>query len=345
MRFIRFHILFIIIAFSFNGFSSDSVFESNESSAVTIGFNTLATDGNSVNNYFIKEIARNNLSGLYKTAFTFNYSYSSSIEKSEDGVFKVITTLRGEKCTGDVYYKGFDLSDILMPDMADLRIVVSANGGFFVSSGFEGIKFNEQNVAEFDFTFDYPEGDNAYSIRFENISFYSRDGDKKEFNRRINLIDNYIASITFLKQAVDRFDSIDVQNTDNVLDTYVELNELSRVFQRISECEFVDELHIRDNDPKRYFETLAKFERKLTSYRSVYNQLLNSLHGIQLHENLADCATKYVDLIGHELEMSQEVTHSYSTLFYQMGRIEYENSDVTDFLLGMDDIYSKADMD
>jgi hypothetical protein len=345
VRFIRLHILFIIIAFSFKGFSSDSIFESNESSTVTIGFNTLATDGNSVNNYFIKEIARNNLSGLYKTAFTYNYSYNSSIEKSGDGVFKVIITLKGEKCTGDVYYKGFDLSDILMPDMADLRVVVSANGGFFISSGFEGLKFNEQNIAEFDFTFDYPEGDNAYSIRFENVHFYSRDDDKKEFNHRINLIDNYIASITFLKQAVNRFDSIDVQNTDNVLDTYIELNELSRIFERMDECEFVDELHIRNNDPKRYFDMLAKLERKLTSYRSVYNQLLNSLHGIQLHENLTDCASKYVDLIGHEFEMSQEVTHSYSTLFYQMGRIEYENSKVTDFLLGMDDIYSKADMD
>jgi hypothetical protein len=330
--------------FSISGFTSDSIFESTESTAVTIGFNAFSTDGNSVNNYFIKEIARNNLSGLYKTAFTFNYSYHSSIEKSGDGVFKVIASIQGENCTGDVYYKGFDLSDILMPDLADFRVVVNANDEFFISSGFKELEFDEENVAHLDFTFDYPEGENTYSIQFENVHFYSRDNDKSEFNRRIKLIDNYIASISLLQRAVDRFDSIDVQNTDNVLDTYIELNELSRIYERMHECDFVEELHIRDNDPKRYFDMLSKFERKLASHKSVYNQLLNSLYGTRLHENLAECATKYVDLVSNELEMSQEVTHTYSNLFYQMGLIEYENFAVTEFLLGMDDIYSKADM-
>ena len=345
MRFIRQHILLLVIVFSLSGFATDSIFEISKNTAVTIGFNAFSTDGSSVNNYFIKEIARNNLSGLYKTAFTYNYSYHSSIEKSGDGVFKVIVTIEGKNCTGDVYYKGFDLSDILMPDLADFRVIVNANDEFFISSGFKELEFDKENVAYLDFTFDYPEGENTYSVQFENVYFYSRDNDKSEFNRRINLIDNYIASISLLQRAVNRFDSIDVQNTDNVLDTYIELNELDRIYQRMSECDFVNELNIRDNDPKRYFDILSKFERKLASHRSVYNQLLNSLHGIRLHENLANCATKYVDLVGHELEMSQEVTHTYSNLFYQIGLIEYENSEVTEFLLGMDDIYSKADMD
>ncbi len=344
MRFIKLHTLLILIVFSLSGYTSDSIFESNKSTAVTIGFDAFSTDGNSVNNYFIKEIARNNLSGLYKTAFTYNYSYHSSIERSGEGTFKVLVTLKGENCTGDVYYKGFDLSDILMPDLADFRVVVNSNDEFFISSGFEEIEFDEENIAQLHFTFDYPEVENAYSVIFENIRFYSRNNDKSKFNHRINLIDNYVASISLLQRAVNRFDSIDVQNTNNVLDTYIELNELDRIYERMHECDFVDELHIRDNDPKKYFEILSKFERKLASHRSVYNQLLNSLHGIRLHENLANCATKYVDLVGSELEMSQQVTHTYSNLFYQIGLIDYENSQVTEFLLGMDDIYSKADM-
>jgi hypothetical protein len=176
----------------------------------------------------------------------------------------------------------------------------------------------------------------------ENIHFYSHNRDKDKFNHRIYLIDNYFASISILKNAIERIDSIDVQNSDVVLETYIQLNELTRIHNGIGECDFVDELGIHENDPYGYFDMLAKLDRKLTSYRSVYNQLLNSLHGINLRENLADCATKYVDLVSLELEMSQNVSHDLSSLYYRAGRIDYENSEVTEFLLGMDDIYSKA---
>ncbi|RLD60313.1 MAG: hypothetical protein DRJ05_04915 [Bacteroidetes bacterium] len=344
VRFFILHILLVLTTLHTNGFASDSIFDSNENEEVTIGYNTISADNNKTNNYFIKEITKSNLSDLYKTVFTFEYSYETSIKKNNNGVLNIHTGLIGGKCSGDVFYKGFNVSDIMIPDLVDFELIVLSNDQFFESITVKGLQFDSGNIVKHDFNLDYFENTSNYSIKLENIHFYSPIGDEDEFDQRIKLIDNYVASISLLQNATNRFDSIDVQNSDVVLDTYIELNELNRIYKEISKCDFIDELGIRDNDPLDYFDMLTKLERKLTSYRSVYNQLLNSLHGIKLRENLANCATKYVDLVSRELEMSQLVTHDLSPLFYSMGRIDYENSEVTEFLLGMDDIYSKANM-
>lgn len=72
-------------------------------------------DVRSLNNYFVKEMARYNYLNLYKIQYTLNYELEVNISEKPGGYYEIESNISRNQMEGDIYYEKFDLSDVLMP--------------------------------------------------------------------------------------------------------------------------------------------------------------------------------------------------------------------------------------
>ena len=321
--------------------AEDKVYKHNENYAFVFEYTPNHHNEYSVNDFFIREIARYNLSGLYNTSFTFHYSIHKSIQKISPNTFRVFAELVGKKRTGDIHYKDFDISDILMPEKADFNVIIIDNGNYFYSREFKEIEFDKDKTFSTEFSFETIDENINYTLVLENINFYSDNNDRETFFKRINTIDNYYASIDAIDYAIDKFTEIEL-TPNSIIETYLKLKELERIYNKISQAGFAIELNLGNNDIAGYYEKLAKFKKEIIRYNSYYNILLSSIDFLKLDNNLEKCAENYVNEVASYYLLSQEVAHSHSYYFYSLSKVDYTHSIINKYFSGLEEIIVKS---
>jgi hypothetical protein len=320
---------------------TDKVYDRKENNSFVFEYTPHSPSENSITNFFIKEIAKYNLSAVSNTRFTFHYSIRKSIQLIAPNTFTVNTEIFGEKCTGDVYYKGFDISDILIPEKVDFQVIVVNNGNYVVSEDFMGLTLNDKNKCISTYTFESLKEDNDYSLILENVRFYSNSDDREKFNFRVNQIDNYYASIAAMDLAYKKLNKVIVE-PNSLIESLIVIKETERLYYNVKNDEFIDILKTYDNDPAGYYEKLTGLEKLLIKYNSSFDILLNSYDYIELDDFLKTSASFYVKEVSRYLTISQEVSHSNSTYFYNLGKIDYNLAVLNSYFAGFKRILVKT---
>lgn len=332
-------ILIFIILFQWVVFNSvanvtDKLYDRKENNSYVFEYSQQSLPESSMTNFFIKEIAKCNLTAVNNTRFTYHYSIHKSILLVAPHTFTVNTEIVGEKCTGDVYYKGFDISDILIPEKIDFRVIVENNKNYVVTEDFEGLTLDDKNKCITSYTFESLNEDNSYTLILDNVNFYSKSEDREVFNFRVNQIDNYYASIAAMDRAYTNLNKIIVE-PNSLVESLIVIKEAERLYYNVQKDEFIDNLKIYEKDPAGYYEKLQGLEKLLIKYNASFDILLNSYDYIELDDFLKSAATFYVNEVSSYLTLSQEVSHSNSAYFYNLGKVDYNlaifNSYFADF--------------
>ncbi len=341
---IRQYILFLfILAFGFSGFcdSDESVFDVSNNKSYVFEYSAAYSEKSVINNFFIKEIAKYNLSSLYNTKFTYHYSISKKIKKLSTYTYEVEVLVKGEKCTGNTFYKGFNISDILMPEFADFRIIVEDNGNYIQSR--EVFELNQQENHYFKTTFEFDTGDEKknFDLIVADIEFYSEDSDRQIFYDRINQIDNYYAAIAAIDNSLQRFEKVNF-SPSMMIKSYMQLREFERVYNLISHSSFTNELDIADEKQTDYINRINEFDNKLQLFTSQYNNRLTTLDYLYISDDLSGLAETYVNEVNYFCFLSDETTHAYQAYFYNLGMVDYSNLNKDNFEKGFNDILSRT---
>ncbi len=339
---IRGGLVALLLVFALSLFSADKVFENVENSKYTFHYKRDNSIKSNTNNFFIREIARHNLNSLSNTTFTYYYSVHQSISKTEMNTFLVKTKVKGEKCTGDVYYRDFDISDILMPDHADLSIAIYSGDAYLENFYFKDVTRNAQKEFELDFVFEGNEVPESYWVRVENVDFYSSSNDKDVFFNRINKIDTYYTGIAVAERLIDQLSSLNVKDSYLIPDLFIKLKEVERVYDVIANFDFPEELNLGTEDKAGYYKKMDELERKIKQYNYKYNALLASVDFIKTDSRLVGIAKDYVDLTSRYFELSQEVTHWQSSIYYDLGLVKYTNEMLEDYFSSFEKIIEKT---
>ncbi len=331
---VRVSIIALLFAIAISSFASDKVFENIENSKYTFHYKRDNSIKSNTNNFFIREIARHNLNSLNSTNFTYYYSVHQSITRTEMNTYLVKTKIKGEKCTGDIYYRDFDISDILMPNHADLNIAIYSGDTFLEDFYFKDVTQNDEKEFELDFVFEGNEIPDNYWVRVENVDFYSGNNDKDVFFSRIHAIDIYYTGIAVTERLLNQLDEMNVKDIYMLPDFYIKLKEVERVYATVKNYNYPQELNLALDDKAGYYTKLDELARKISKYNYSYNQLLGSVDFIKIDGRFSGIAKDYVDLTSRYFELSQEVTHWQSSIYYDLGLVKYTNEMLEDYFSG-----------
>lgn len=343
LNFKQYILVFFIIGFGFQGFcdSGESVFDVSENNSFVFEYTAANSEKSAVNNFFIKEIAKYNLSSLYNTKFTYHYAISKKITKISTYTYEVEIELNGENCTGNTFYKGFDISDILMPEYSEMVVIVEENGNYIQSQELFELKKQNEFGFKTSFEFDTQDEKKDFNLIVANIDFYSEDSDKQLFYERINLIDNYYAGVAAIDNSLERFDRLNF-SPSQMVKSFVSLKEFERVYKLISNSAFIEGLHINEIKQKEFFEKIDEFDKELNLYTEQYNNRLSTLDYLFFSDDHSKLAETYVNEVNYFCLLSDEATHAFQAYFYNLGMVSYSNHDKSEFEAGLETLLSRT---
>lgn len=329
-HYIFYSVLIVSICCSIVIHAADKIFERKENNTYVFGYAPGQPVENSTTNYFIKEIAKYNLTALYNTSYTYHYEVSNGIQYTAPHTFIISTDIFGKSCSGDILYKGFDISDILMPEMVDIKLVLMSEGITIDSKEFFSISIDDTNHCHIEYIFESLKEDRQYTLNLENVKFYSDNKDQETFNNRINQIDEYYASISAIEYALKEFNQINIGKA-SILEFYLNLKELERTYHKVSNEDFLFDLNIKSKDIGNYYGKLAEMKNQLARYSGYFDILTESTDSFRFYKSIGEYAELYLEDATRYQVLSQEVTHSHSNYYYSLGKINYNQAMINQY--------------
>jgi len=310
--------------------AAETVFNSTDDASYTVSYTENEAGRSAINNFFIRELAKYNLTSLYNTSYTFNFKLHRSLHRIEPYTYRVYTTFDVGDCTGNITYRNFDISDILQPELLDFRLVVDHNGNYIMNQDYTRIKLDAEGTFNIELDFDTFVDDSDISVKVEDVTFYSVEQDRGRFYERIGSIDNYYAAMAAMDKSLNKLLQFrDAQ--DGPIITYIRVSESERIYNRIASSEFIEKLNLSRDYDMGFYTKLDRFRQALDALKYFNERTLKSKRFIKLTTPVSKIVEAYVNEVSDFYYLSQDVTHTYQPYFYNLGMFSYRNADLNKY--------------
>ena len=308
---------------------SNIVFKENKNDSYIFNYIEKPTDKGAKSNYIIEEISKYIPKNLKLTQFTFQYNYEITIantgKTSTDNkkIYSISIKINNEKFKGDINYKGFSISDILIPSFFDLTLLiddVKNNTLIPIPFVFNISRSNKKNEA---IEFNYTSVDSIARINIKNKLFYYNDSNITAFNKRIQLINDYYNSEQIISSAYEKLKSINIDNAEIVKVHEISLKEVEALITELSEKKFSDFLNLSKNDPINFVTKLNELSQKAKNLRLLINQMLNNLDKVFFDKGIEFLSKGDTVTALKYLERSTITNKNYSQAYFKLAEVYF----------------------
>ncbi len=286
-------------------------------------------DGTSRNynsNEILKELANDAIKNLRSTRLNVNFDLQIVLESNVNRSCKIKLACFNSSVHGDHLFRGFDVSDVLMPDRADFEFFVSSKTD---SSGYREFTRDNYPVTWTDTVFqqyDFPYLDlQKDSIHLSSVFLYYDENALNRFHERLNLIHDYYASCAILDSLLVLANSMDLQKEDLYAEYFIFIEEINKAVEIIGQKKFQNDLNLPVYDPKEFrrkFRELFKFSKSITMTFEERLEKAESIHpAISVDSVIAlfiSGMMRYVEWTLLVNERNGNVYHEYLDNYYSL---------------------------
>lgn len=306
------YLLIIVLVFSLPVIGSTPP-EINISERSEVAFRFRPGSSDHLNNYFVKEIARYNFLNLYTTEYIIDFELLVMITENDRGGYMLQADVKNPKMKGDIYYKDFDLSGVLLPSSFEFNLLAS-NKSQSKTLNFQGMNLDSENTVEFELhalsNVEHPE----FSVL--NIDFRYNDADRLKFEKRIAGINHYLAYSEMLDLNLEKAGGIHPQTRDSILPVFVQIFDIERFKNRLSMME--PDFPV----PASYQQKMKNHNRKLDAFLRRANTLffrnIDTLKPIIGYTQLVNAAEMLVQLQKEYLAAMRNTSHHYEPAYLEV---------------------------
>lgn len=260
-------------------------------------------DKNCISSYFLHEIAKHIPNTFSSPKYTFSYKIHTEIYKTSKKKYYININFYDKKCSGNVFYKSFDISEILTHTYADFLIKISSDDEKFHLEK-QINNFNTDSILNFSFIDSV--SDNNYNIEFINKKFFYNKTSKEIFNKKIKIINRYYFSIDLIKSAYANLLKINLDDHNNYPFVFIKIDETQRLLNFIKKNNYEEKLNLKNNDPENFLQKFNNLNILNNQLKTNFKNSINSLKFIFFKKDLKDLAKAYISSV----EKQQKVLNS-----------------------------------
>lgn len=306
------YLFIILLAFSLPALSS-SPSEINISERKEVAFRYRPGSSDHLNNYFVKEIARYNFLNLYTTEYTIDFELQVSISENEQGAYTLQATVNNPTLRGDIYYRDFDLSGVLLPSEFEFGLLVK--GEFRQTElSFGRMILGEENATALEQS--ALPGIKTPDFQVINIAFNYDDTDRREFEKRITEINRYLAYSEMLDLNLEKARLIHSETRDSILPVFVQIFDIERFNRQLNRME--PDFPV----PGSYSQIMKENRKKLDSYQRRLNTLfsrnIDTLEPILDQRQLEAAAKMFIRLQKDYMEAMRNTSHHFEPAYLEV---------------------------
>ncbi len=336
-------VLQFLLFFTFNTYSQDSIIHKHtQKYFYNVKINSHTNNNQAISNYFIHEISKSIPKDSILPHYTFYYKQKIIIKKINSNIYKIIIELNNKTCSGNAAYKGFNISDVLIPSKADFKVnILQQNNKFYKIYTFKKIGLNKENQRIAAFTFEDTIPDTDFKVWIDNKNFYYDNSDKKRFDDRIMFINNYYAAKSIIDSAFDKIQLIDLKNYDKIPLYFIKLDEIERIIKYLDNKHFSQKLNLENFDPISFINKLYDLKIQKNQLNSNLNETLKNIKHINYNKDLKTLSDEYVQNVVSYFYKSRQVSALYTSLFYNLTKINYNKEYIANTEKTVNKILSK----
>jgi hypothetical protein len=330
MHFFRIAFLLFLLFPLFTKAQSDTVFKSKLNNEYIIKYSEDSSIQNKNNNAVIEEISKSIQKILDYTQIRFNYTAcisATDVSKSNKKGFKkyeIVINVSPENPVGDILYKSFDISGILIPSITSFSIIISENDGSKTkafSSGQIQIKTGNKFSTSITFTdsllFSNPE------IKLKDIQFHYSDSSLAVFKAKTQYINDYYNSEFILDALQEKYESIDLSYADLTKIYEIKLKEIEKSLAEIAGKNYIDALGLYSNDPIDFINKYSTLNVKVKNLRIQINSALSTIDKVYYDKGKEYFSKNDTANALLYFEKSSVANPYYSPAFLQLARIYF----------------------
>ena len=267
----------------------------------------------SMDNYFVRELAKINYLNPYRTSYGLEYNIEIAITEISKKKLEIISRFTQIKMFGELAYRNFDIASLFVPELYGFTLIINQNSGETINWTSEDLLKGEQvkSILELPESADF----NNTSFEIINIRFSYNEKSVARFNRVMNEIHEYLANLELINFSLSKAENIEPENDDALFENHFSIYDLE-VFQAyLDTIKFHTDLVV----PLDYEEEWQLGKRTLNSnLRRLRTQLTRRLELIDFRldgEDYHRAAERIIEIqIGYVEEMGR-VIHFHEPVY------------------------------
>ncbi|MDP4282514.1 MAG: hypothetical protein Q8867_10255 [Bacteroidota bacterium] len=262
-------------------------------------------NGNEILKIISEDVVKNLRSTRIRVKFTV-----AGYRVESHGNFRILSVFSDPEVEGDIHYRGFCLSDVLVPDQ--IRIVYKA---YLKNNPPASSEFIAENVS-----FPGTAGSQNDTSRFDSLAvsnlvlFYSEDA-FDAFSRKISLINDYYASSAILDSISSDLSAIDRSNSAHFPELFIKLEELNKILTLIGSRDMVDNLNLSRNDPEDLVKKFKDLKKRSLSYNMTLREGLSDPRLVIDRKNISHITDEFTGMMLRYVRWSHYVNARNSVIY------------------------------
>lgn len=305
------------------------VYDHSETETVAVRYAVDSNSSDIVTNYFIREIARSIPRRFDYTSYSYSYRQVVRVIRLDDGSCEASVDINEARCTGDVLYKGFDISDVLFPnyirfegtlyDKYKKEVAVFRYSGSDLHWGYNKIGFAtfRDTIRSPLFTFQLKEK----VIQFDSIAL-------DHFAEKLMLIDRYYQSKAVIAAGNRKLDAYNFDNIDMIIVYDIMLKDIERQVEDLYQLDLPGKLNLSSYDPIGYIDLFTAFSERTRRIRQQEENSLATLDQIYFNQGRKLLAAGEKSRALLYFKRSCNYNPLYVPSWYERARMLYANDSV-----------------
>ena len=281
---------------------------------------------NAINtNYILIEIAK----GLQKTPSAIRLQLDARIKNrlisNGDKSYLAFCELSNILMSGDIWYRGFDISNTLKPDIYSLElqiqnlksrqtwVFITTNKPLSLSDGHARLSEHALNDTM----------NASYEMTISKLNFYHSAEGIKNFDEITRLIDDYFLSEIQLKQALQKVQTINTANVDMIPLYDFQLRDAEIIISKLESQQYPLRLNLGNNDPVNFLPRFNDLKNQVIQTRNQLNQLLSSLDRIYYEKGIEYLQSNDAAAANNYFNKALQINPFFTPAYYQQARMYF----------------------
>ncbi len=266
-------------------------------------------------NSFLKVISHSSGFPIDKARYSIHYTF---LYHATDNNLAVTVTL--DSIRGTTEYRGFDLSDNLLPSSIELAWAYQDREGARIPGGHKEVFRDGSNTYYLHAIL--PENYTVASVVPVDIQFIYREADFEDFDAASRMIQRYYAASDICDTLLKHIGDIDTRDFANLVSGYLLYYDFRRVESRLIKEAFYDHLPLTRLDPADHTGDMNRVAGRLYGLKMNLDISLKAWRGLVKQKSAEHLAQDLFNQSRYWFDLSDEVEYHYKELVYSLGKTD-----------------------
>jgi len=339
-------IIFILFVFAWLGAGAQTqiLFQSDQTKSYLLSFTNSYEESQQVINEIVDAISKTIPKPVYQTKITLNITESVKVTR-KGNVVSIYVSYQDMKINGDIFYKGFNMAEVLFPSKYEFKATLSRKNGTVLYNFTQPKNDFKPDFNEVLLQCNDDSLSTAYNFIINETKLYYDMVARDRFRQKAGMIDQYFTADMDLNNIGKQLSTINPNAFEETEKTQASLNSFNTMIDNIGQAPFWKMLQIESFDPLMLKTKIVDIKKSLTAIQSQLNYTKSIIHelyynkGTDLYEKnkMAEAKTAF--------EKSLQYYPNYSPSQYFMAQIAYETNQIDEAKKEIKKLYSLKNLD